>query len=199
MPWTIRPTLPADRCAVLNLVREAFSGKRRDGRHYDGHHEVEIVDRTWALGVGPAALDMVAVEDDGLLIGHVLAAPGELRASDAACARTATAVRPVLAVAPLAVLPSRQRRGVGSSLMRGVLSRVAGLDAPLVLLVGDPGYYRRFGFEPAGNYGIFRPPGPLDDPHFMIRRLGHLDEGWRGAFTYCWEEARPWPDPGAAL
>lgn len=56
--------------------------------------------------------------------------------------------------------------------------------------LATPGYYRRFGFEPAGTYGVFRPPGPLDNPHFMVRRLGHLDEGWRGAFTYWWRHVR---------
>lgn len=182
--WTIRTTLAADRQAVLALVREAFSGEGHDGRQRDGREEVEIVDRTWRLGVAPAGLDLVAVEFDGLLIGHVIAAPGRLRTEGAAAAD-----RPVLAIAPLAVRPSRQRQGVGGSLMREVLSRAERAGARLVLLLGDPGYYQRFGFEPAGAYGIVHPPGALNDPHFMIRRLGPLGEGWRGAFAYCWEDA----------
>lgn len=171
---------------MVALVREAFSGEGHDGRQRDGREEVEIVDRTWRLGVAPAGLDLVAVDADGLLIGHVLAAPGRLRTDGAA-----PLDRPVLAIAPLAVRPTRQRQGVGSSLMREVLSRAERAGARLVLLLGDPGYYRRFGFEPAGASGIVHPPGAPDDPHLMIRRLGRPGGGWRGAFAYCWEDAPP--------
>ena len=185
MAWMIRPTLPTDRAAVLALVEEAFSGEAHDGRE-----EVDIVERTWELGAAPAELDLIAVDNDDHVIGHVLAAPGTLRRVEEAHDR-APADRQALAVAPLAVLPSRQRQGVGSSLMREVLSRAERSGAPLVLLLGDPGYYRRFGFEPADTYGIFYPPVGPGDPHFMIRRLRDLGGGWAGAFVYCWEDAAP--------
>lgn len=169
---------------MLDLVENAFSG---EGHH--GREEVEIVERTWELGVAPAELDLVAVQEEGLLIGHVLAAPGTLSGGEPGGDGSALADRRVLAVAPLAVVPSRWRQGVGTSLMREVLSRAERSGAPLVLLLGDPAYYRRFGFKPAGTYGIFHPPARLDDPHFMVRRFGELGEGWRGAFAYCWEDA----------
>ena len=173
----------------MALVNEAFSGEGHDGRQHDGRGEVEIAERTWELDIAPAELDLVAVEDRGALIGHVLAAPGTLRGGEARGGGAVLPDRRVLAVAPLAVLPSLWRQGVGSSLIEEVLSRAERSGAPLVLLLGDPGYYRRFGFEPAGTYGIFHPPAGRDDPHFMVRRFEHLGEGWRGAFAYCWEGA----------
>lgn len=189
MGWTIRPTLAPDRPAVLALVEEAFTGKGPDGRQHDGREEADIVAHTWELGIAPAELDLVAVEDDGRLIGHVLAAPGVLRGRQGEDDGEARVDRRALAVAPLAVLPSRQRRGVGSSLMREVLSRAEASGAPLVLLLGDPAYYGRFRFEPAGSWGIFYPPAGPEDPHFMVRRFRQLGEEWRGAFVYCWENA----------
>lgn len=182
MRWTIRPTLPADRQDVLKLVKEAVTGEGHDGRPRDGHEEMEIVHRTWELGVAPAELDLVAVQEDGLVIGHVLAPPGALVGSKVPVGQH------VLAVAPLAVRPSQQGEGVGSSLMREVLRQTERSGAPVILLLGDPAYYRRFGFEPASLYGICHPPLAIDDPHFMARRFTDLGKGWRGAFYNCWED-----------
>lgn len=183
MRLTIRPTLAADRQAVLALVKEAFTGEGHDGRPHDGQEEVEIVHRTWDLGLAPAAFDLVAVQEDRLVVGHVLAAPGALVGS------TVPDGQHVLAVAPLAVRPSQQRKGVGSSLMREVLRQAECSGAPVILLVGDPAYYHRFGFEPASLYGIWHPPMAVDNPHFMARRFTDLGKEWRGAFYYCWEDA----------
>lgn len=175
--------MSADRRAVLALVKEAFSG---DGR--DGHEEVEIVERTWEVGDPIRRLDLVAAEDDGLLVGHVLAAPGRLRCRETGNDTGAPAGRSVLAVAPLAVLPSRQRQGVGSSLMREVLSRAQSSGAPMVVLLGHPTYYPRFGFEPADAYGIAYDPVGFGNPAFMVRPFVPLGDGWRGSFMYCWED-----------
>jgi putative acetyltransferase len=169
MGWTLRSTSRSDRPAVLAVVREAFSGTQRDGEF-----EVDIVGRTWALAASPEDLDLVAV-DDGAIVAHALGALGDLGA------------RKTLAVAPLCVAPSRQREGIGAALMTEMLRRAEADLWPMVLVLGDPGYYRRFGFEPSGPLGIHYRAIGRGDPHFQVCRLAQFDPSLRGEFTYCWE------------
>jgi putative acetyltransferase len=61
------------------------------------------------------------------------------------------------------VAPARQRLGVGSALIRSGLRRLAERDVAGCVVLGDPAYYRRFGFGPSGG---LRYPGPPAD-HFM--------------------------------
>jgi putative acetyltransferase len=166
---TVRVAEPSDRDSILTAVREAFA---RGGR--DGQEEVDIVVNTWKLGAAVEGLELVAV-DGGSLVGHVLAARGDLGGREA------------IAVAPLAVLPSHQGRGVGSALMNELLHHAEAAGHPLVALLGNPAYYGRFGFEPSGPFDIWYLPVGKGDPHFQIRRLAAFDPSFKGQFTYCWE------------
>jgi hypothetical protein len=116
----------------------------------------------------------VAVDGDSV-VGHVLTARGDLEGREA------------IAVAPLAVLPSHQGRGVGSALMTELLDRADDAGYPLVALLGNPAYYARFGFEPSGPLKIWYLPVGKDNPHFQIRRLSAFDSSYNGQFIYCWE------------
>jgi putative acetyltransferase len=162
--------MPGDRDAILKVVKDAFS---RSGR--DGQKEVNVVIDTWRLQAALAGLELVAVEE-GVVVGHVLGARGDLGG------------REVPAIAPLAVSPSHQRRGVGTDLMRELLDHADSSGYPLVVLLGDPAYYGRFGFEPSGPLGISYPPIGEGDPHFQVRRLAAYDPSFNGRFTFCWEE-----------
>src|SRR5690606_25519873 len=64
---------------------------------------------------------------------------------------------PALLLGPLAVEPALQGQGVGRALMRHSLSRAVADGQRLVVLVGDPAYYRQFGFRPAGPAGLLMP------------------------------------------
>ena len=155
----------------MGVVREAFSSAARLGQE-----EIDIVLDTWLLDAVPTGLDLVAT-DDGQVVGHVLGAYGRL------------GERQVAGVAPLAVAPHRQGEGIGSALMGEVLRRAEQIGEPLLVLLGSPEYYRRFGFEAAGPLGIdYAAVGP-GDPHFLIRRLRTYRPEWRGEFRYCWELA----------
>jgi putative acetyltransferase len=90
-------------------------------------------------------------------------------------------------VAPLSVWPDRHRQGIGTALMTELLGRAERAGTPLVVLLGSPAYYARFGFEPSGPSGISYPPVGRDDPHFQVRWLAGRDPTLRGAFRYCWE------------
>ncbi len=164
---TIRTAVPADREAIRRLVREAFSSEDRDGLE-----EVGIVDSTWTLDAGPRDLELVATGDDAI-VGHVMAAVGDL------------AGREVVAVAPLAVSPARQGEGIGHALMTELLRRAEAAELPLIVLLGFPDYYGRFGFEPSGPLGISYRLAP--NPHFLVRRLARYEPSYRGDFLYCWE------------
>jgi len=65
-------------------------------------------------------------------------------------------------LAPLAVLPNRQRQGTGTQLVRAGLDQLAAVGGALVFVLGYPGYYPRFGFQPAGRLG-FSAPYPIPE------------------------------------
>jgi putative acetyltransferase len=166
---SIRPTHTADRDAVQDVVRDAFSTEGRDGRE-----EVDIVRNTWAREAAAPGLDLVAVEA-GQVTGHVLGAYGRLDE------------HVLVGVAPLAVAPHRQCEGIGTALMNEVLCRAEESGEPLVVLLGLPAFYGRFGFEPAGPLGIEYPPAGPGSPHFLLRRFPNYEPVYRGVFRYCWE------------
>lgn len=143
--------------------------------------EAALVDR---LRAGPwwlPPLSLVAVADsDGAVVGHVVATRAVLEPTGA----------PVLGLGPLGVVPGAQRRGVGSALMHALLGAAQALDETLVGLLGDPAYYRRFGFGPAAAHGV-RSPDPAWGAAFQVRVLapGPVPTG---AFRY----ATPFDDLG---
>ena len=120
-------------------------------------------------------LSLVAVEGEAI-VGHVL--------FSRAAVRDGAAAHPALALAPVAVAPSRQRKGIGSALIRCGLEQAGALGHGVVIVLGHPDYYPRFGFAPAQARGI-RPPFPVNDQSFMALALrpGSLD-GIRGIVEY---------------
>jgi putative acetyltransferase len=164
---TVRTAAPGDRDAILELVRLAFS-------ETGGQQEVDVVLDTWNLDVVPEGLELVAVEN-GAVVGYVLAATGHLDGKD------------VVGVAPVAVTPAHQGVGVGTALMTELVRRADAAGLPLLVLLGDPHYYGRFGFEPSGPLGLSYPPVGQNSPYFQVRRLMSYDPSYRGDYTYCWE------------
>ena len=167
--WTIRPAGPVDRPAILEVIGDAFAEEARGGRE-----EVEIVLATWACRPGRGRYEYVA-EAGGKVVGHVLGATGDLAGSD------------VVGVAPLSVVKSRQGQGIGSALMQELIRGADAAGLPLLVVLGSPDYYGRFGFEPASDFGITYPAVGAGDPHFMVRRLDAFDAELHGDFVYCWE------------
>ncbi|MFD1146104.1 GNAT family N-acetyltransferase [Saccharothrix hoggarensis] len=117
------------------------------------------------------ALSLVA-EVDGEVVGHVV------------CTRGSVGGAPALGLGPLSVLPARQRSGVGKALVHAVLGAADALDEPVVVLLGDPAYYSRFGFRLASTFGI-TPPVADWEPHFQARALSAYTPALRGAFRYA--------------
>jgi putative acetyltransferase len=164
----IRRETDRDTDVIRAVTTAAFARGERPGQIPP---EARLIDE---LRAGPAwlpALSLVAVTPAGEVIGHVLGTRGHVGRD------------PVLALGPLAVRPDRQRHGAGSALMHAVLGAADALGEPLVALLGDPAYYRRFGFELSSVYQI-TPPQPQWQPHFQVRVLSAYHPRLRGTFTY---------------
>jgi putative acetyltransferase len=94
-------------------------------------------------------LSLVAMVDE-VLAGHVMFTT---------CSIAEKADRVAL-LGPLAVAPALQRQGIGSWLVRAGLQRLERADTSRVYVLGDPAWYRRFGFEPDD---AVTPPYPLPE------------------------------------
>ena len=90
----------------------------------------------------------------------------------------------VLALAPMAVLPELQRTGVGSALVREALHLAAATTFPMVIVLGHPEYYPRFGFEPAGGYGVHA-PWEVPPEAWMVHPLPAYRPEMRGTVRYA--------------
>ncbi len=171
----IRLARPADAPGILAVVEDAFSY----GGTRDAGEELAIVRDTWSAQERRPLIELVA-DEGGTVVGHLQAAPGRLDGEPA----------PVAGVAPVCIATSHQRRGAGSALLGALLGAADEARWPLLVLLGDPAYYGRFGFEPAGPLGLSYPPVGADNPHFQARRLPGYSAALRGEFGYCWERGR---------
>ena len=127
----IRDTTDDDIAAVCALHREAFGGDA----------EAALVEGLHAAGAARVSL---LAEAGGVIAGHVLFSPA-----------TVDGLHIELAgLAPMAVLPSLQRRGVGARLVEAGLARCRALGIDAVVVLGHAAYYPRFGFRPASGFGL---------------------------------------------
>ena len=85
-------------------------------------------------------------------------------------------------LAPLAVLPEVQNRGVGGELVKQGLRQLANRDTDLAFVLGYPDYYRRFGFRAAGALGL-EAPYPIAPENADAWMVVALKEGLIGQVT----------------
>jgi putative acetyltransferase len=138
----IRDESPGDCKAVYQVVSSAF------GRL----SEAELVGEL--REAGDSVLSLVA-DDDGQIVGHVL-----LSEMDAPF--------PALALAPVSVIPTRQRSGIGSALIRKAVSKAREAGWAAIFVLGDPNYYQRFGFDQEAAGGF---TSPYAGRNFMVLKL----------------------------
>lgn len=149
----IRPARPCDSAAIRHVVTAAFAQS----------DEADLVGRLRADG--DVILELVA-EDAGMVVGHVLFSRLGIGAVEGA------------ALAPLAVAPSHQGRGIGAALTAAGIDRCRALGVPAIVVLGHADYYPRFGFS-AGLAA--RLDAPFSGPSFMAIELrpGTLADGGR--------------------
>jgi putative acetyltransferase len=130
-PVPIRREATRDTAAIHAITAAAFT--RHGQPPGQDPPEARLVGELRASPAWLPRLSLVAVTDADEVIDHVL------------CTRGHADAVPVLGLGPLTVRPDRQRRGAGSALMHAILGAAEALGEPLVALLGDPAYYRRFG------------------------------------------------------
>ena len=151
MTTLIRPEQPADVAHVHAVNEQAFGQPL----------EADLVD---ALRRNcPDALSLVAVDDDGTIVGHILFTPVTLAGGGDEISG--------MGLAPMAVLPDRQRQGIGTALVQRGIETLAARGCPFVIVVGHPEYYPRLGFERASLHGIRCQWDSVPDEAVMIRVL----------------------------
>ena len=126
----IREERADDVAAVRDLNRRAF----------EHDQESNIVD---ALRANEAALlSLVAILNDRV-VGHIMYSPVSVADNVNGAA-----------LGPMAVLPERQRQGIGGKLIEAGNQKLKNAGCPFIIVVGHADYYPRFGFRPASEHGI---------------------------------------------
>lgn len=160
----IRDQTNADSPAVGELLTESF-----------GRAEVaELSERLHQLGDFGARL---VAEQDGQVIGQIQLSRSWIDAP--------SQLVEVLVLSPLGVLPSHQRQGIGSQLVRAAIARAEQLQAPALFLEGSPIYYARFGFSPGQDKGFVRPSVRIPEPAFQVITLDPWQPWMTGALVYA--------------
>ena len=118
-------------------------------------------------------LSLVA-EVDNVIVGHILFSYIDLIALESL---------QVLALAPLAVIPQFQKQGIGSALVKAGLEKANAIKEALVIVLGHPHFYTRFGFEPSINYKITS-SFPVPEDVFMVKPLQTYQEKFQGKVVY---------------
>ena len=144
----VRPEESADRAAIHSLNTAAFGGPA----------EADLIDSL--RGNASPLVSLVAIVDSAI-VGHILFSPVLLLGCEH--------LR-VMGLGPMAVAPEHQRHGIGSALVREGLRQCRELRCQVVVVLGHPEYYPRFGFVPAVRYSI-RSEYDVPDDVFMLAEL----------------------------
>ena len=153
----IRESAEPDRAAIRAIHLEAFGP--REGRSVAG-----LVDELFLDETAVPLLSLVAVDRESV-VGHVLFSRARVMGTPGAPSARI--------LAPLAVVPRLQRRGIGGRLVVRGLGRLLAYGVDLVFVLGHPGYYPRLGFRPAGALG-YAAPQPIEAHQveaWMVRAL----------------------------
>jgi putative acetyltransferase len=135
--------------------------------------EALLVDKLRA--VADPQISLVAIKDEQV-VGHIFFSPVSIEITDAASL--------VLALGPLAILPEYQKQGLGSQLVQAGFRDCRRIGCNVVVVLGHPEYYPRFGFIPAKNKAL-RCEWPVPDEMFMVAELTpEALNGLRGLVKY---------------
>lgn len=117
----------------------------------------------------------LVAEEDGTIVGHILFSPVTL---------VGHPQLKIMGLAPMAVVPARQRKRIGSALIRQGLEACRRLGVGAVVVLGHAGYYPRFGFLPASRYGIGCEYDVPDDVFMILELVEGILQGKSGTIRY---------------
>ncbi len=163
----VRHEEPGDVDAVAEVHREAFGDQ--------GGVVAALVDELRTRMSPEEGLSLVA-ESRGQVVGHVMFSRGVLDSP--------SRLVPVEILSPVGVRAHAQRNGVATTLIRRGLEIVGARRVPAVFLEGDPGFYSRFGFIPAGTRGFRKPSLRIPDAGFQVIILPSYEPWMTGTLVY---------------
>jgi putative acetyltransferase len=149
MKITIRPERKEDFSVIRQINRKAF--------HTDA--EANLIE---ALRKSKVPIISLVAEYNDIVIGHILFSEVSL---DGHCPDIL-----ISGLAPMAVLPEYQRKGIGSQLVNEGINICLDAGYPAIVVLGHPLFYPRFGFEPSVNFKI-KSEFDVPDEVFMIKEL----------------------------
>lgn len=159
----IRPETSIDHTAIAAVLTQAFGQAK----------EAQLVDRIRQSDRYIPSLSLVA-ESGGAIVGHIVFSYVDLVSDE---------TQRILALAPVAVQPHVQRQGIGSALVNAGLTIADASGEALVVVLGHPSFYPRFGFRPSVQYAITC-PFPVPEDVFMVKPLQHFQPVDRGKVIY---------------
>jgi len=130
---TVRPEAPEDADSIRYVNEQAFGQKE----------ETEIVDKLRKRAA--LTVSLVAVRKNEI-VGHIAFSPAAIESESLSFE--------AVVLAPMAVLPAYQKQGIGGRLVRAGLEECRSLGCEVVVVLGHPAYYPRFGFVPSRPKGI---------------------------------------------
>ena len=155
---SIQFELPDHQAAIRHLTEAAFAASEF------GHSgEANLIDELRTAS--DQALSLVAIQE-AEVVGHILFTPVSIHCCDQKCEG--------MGLAPLSVLPTFQRNGIGSQLVTAGLRQLSSLNTAFTVVAGHPDFYSRFGFVPAADFGITHGFAGMPQDIFLI----HADD-WR--------------------
>ena len=129
---------------------------------FDRLAEARLVDK---LRLACADNLSLVADDNGSIVGHIMFTP--VQVTDGIQKMQG------MGLAPMAVLPSRQRQGIGALLVEYGLQILREKGVPFVIVLGHPEYYPRFGFQAASGCNIRTQWDGVPDDAFMILVMDH--------------------------
>jgi putative acetyltransferase len=162
----IRPETPADAVAIHSVNKQAFDGREAEPR---------LVDAIRQSDGYISELSLLAEENDQI-IGHILFSRIHIQSENEQL--------PALALAPMAVLPGYQKQGIGSALVRHGLEECKRLGHTIIIVLGHPAYYPRFGFTPELAKSLECPFGDCGNAWMALELIPGALDGVRGKIIY---------------
>lgn len=148
MSFTIVPERPQDAALISPLLDRTFGFDRTRKTVYRLRENIDPLPE----------LCFSAIAEDGSLLASIRYWPIEIAGT------------PAILLGPLAVEPAIQGQGIGKALVHHSLQAATLAGHGICVVVGDPNYYRPFGFGPAPSHGLSL-PGPVEPERFQVREL----------------------------
>ncbi|MBV6625995.1 MAG: N-acetyltransferase [Rivularia sp. (in: Bacteria)] len=159
----IRSETPTDYLAIAQIYKLAF------GREEEGH----LIEKIRSSQYYIPELTLIA-EVNSSVIAHVMFSYINLVGKE---------TFQVLGLAPVAVHPDFQNQGIGSALINAALDKANQLGESLIIVLGNPHFYSRFGFKPSVDFEI-ESPFPVPEDAFMVKPLTNYHASYKGKVIY---------------